>query len=193
MISVPSHIASLLPYQPGKSAEEIEREFGIAGAIKLASNENPLGSSPFAIDAIQHSLSDLAFYPDAGRALRFALADRFVVEAALAVANGRPVPEPVQAAFDRLPVIMQKADALAGQIARAVIDLAEAVSLSGREGERFDAVVTDVDQRGARIQLCSPPVVARIKANGLKAGDELTVQLDSAEPGTRSVLFSVVR
>jgi VacB/RNase II family 3'-5' exoribonuclease len=121
------------------------------------------------------------------------LADRFVVEAALAVANGRPVPEPVQAAFDRLPVIMQKADALAGQIARAVIDLAEAVSLSGREGERFDAVVTDVDQRGARIQLCSPPVVARIKANGLKAGDELTVQLDSAEPGTRSVLFSVVR
>src|SRR5688500_11544600 len=80
MISVPSHIASLLPYQPGKSAEEIEREFGIAGAIKLASNENPLGSSPFAIDAIQHSLSGLAFYPDAGRALRFALADRFVVK-----------------------------------------------------------------------------------------------------------------
>ena len=106
---------------------------------------------------------------------------------------GRPVSEPVQAAFDRLPVIMQNADALAGQIARAVIDLAEAASLSAREGERFDAVVTDVDQRGARIQLCSPPVVARIKANGLKAGDELTVQLDSAEPGTRSVLFSVVR
>lgn len=121
------------------------------------------------------------------------LADRFVVEAALAVANGRPVPAPVQAAFERLPDVMQKADALAGQISRAVIDLAEAVSLLGREGERFDAVVTDVDQRGARIQLCSPPVVARLKSNGMSPGDELTVRLDSAEPATRSVRFSVAR
>lgn len=121
------------------------------------------------------------------------LADRFVVEAALAVANGRPVPEPAQVAFERLPDVMQKADALGGQISRAVIDLAEAATLIGREGDRFDAVVTDVDQRGARIQLCSPPVVARLKTDGLKAGDELTVRLDSAEPATRSVRFSVAR
>ena len=120
------------------------------------------------------------------------LADRFVVEAALAVANGRPVPQPAQVAFERLPDVMQKADALGGQISRAVIDLAEAATLIGREGDRFDAVVTDVDQRGARIQLSSPPVVARIKTDGLKAGDELTVRLDSAEPSTRSVRFSVV-
>ncbi len=45
------------------------------------------------------------------------LADRYVVEAALAVANGRPVPEAVQAAFERLPDVMQKADALAGRSA----------------------------------------------------------------------------
>ena len=120
------------------------------------------------------------------------LADRFVVEAALAVANGRPVPAPAQAAFERLPEVMRKADALGGQISRAVIDLAEAATLVGREGDRFDAVVTDVDQRGARIQLCSPPVVARIKTDGLEAGDELTVRLDGAEPATRSVRFSVV-
>ena len=73
-----------------------------------------------------------------------------------------------------------------------MIDLAEAGTLVGREGDRFDAVVTDVDQRGARIQLCSPPVVARIKTDGLEAGDELTVRLDGAEPATRSVRFSVV-
>ena len=120
------------------------------------------------------------------------LADRFVVEAALAVANGRAVPEPVLAAFDRLPDVMQKADAMAGQIARAVIDLAEAVALKDREGERFDAVVTDSDQRGARIQLCSPPVVVRLKSNDLKPGDELVVRLDSADPVTRSVRFSAV-
>ena len=119
------------------------------------------------------------------------LADRYVVEAALAVANGRPVPEPVRAAFGRLPDVMQKADGLAGQIARAVIDLAEAVTLVGREGEKFEAVVTDVDQRGARIQLCSPPVVARIKADGLAPGAELVVRLDGADPTSRSVRFTV--
>ena len=40
-----------------------------------------------------------------------------------------------------------------------MIDLAEAVALEGREGEEFDAVVTEIDQRGARIQICAPPVV----------------------------------
>jgi histidinol-phosphate aminotransferase len=80
MISVPAHIASLQPYQPGKSAADIEREFGVGGALKLASNENPLGTSPLAIEAIRHTLTDLTVYPDAGRELRFAIADRFVIK-----------------------------------------------------------------------------------------------------------------
>ena len=84
-----------------------------------------------------------------------------------------------------------KADALAGQVGRAIVDLAEAVALEGREGEKFEAVVTDVDQRGARIQLCSSPVVARLKVDGMVAGQELAVRLDSADPATRSVQFSV--
>ena len=80
MISVPTHIASLQPYQPGKSVAEIEREFGIGGALKLASNENPLGTSPLATEAISHAISDLTVYPDGGRELRYAIADRFVVK-----------------------------------------------------------------------------------------------------------------
>ena len=80
MIAVPSHIASLKPYQPGKSIAEVERELGISGSIKLASNENPLGTSPKALEAIVNSLQDLPYYPDAGRALRYALADRFVIK-----------------------------------------------------------------------------------------------------------------
>ena len=120
------------------------------------------------------------------------LADRYVVEAALEIANGRTVPERIQKAFEALPDVMEKADALSGQIAHAVIDLAETVTLQGVEGTNFAAVVTDVDERGARIQLSSPAVVARIKANGLKPGDELTVRLDSADPESRSVRFSVV-
>lgn len=118
------------------------------------------------------------------------LADRYVVEAALAVANGgRPASPDV---FERLPDVMQKADALSGQIAHAVIDLAEAVTLTGCEGETFSAVITDVDDRGARIQLASPPVVARIKANGLTPGQALTVKLEAADPERRIVQFSVV-
>jgi exoribonuclease R len=120
------------------------------------------------------------------------LADRFVVEAALAVANGQPVPDLVTQAFEKLPRAMAKADGLAGQVGRAVIDLAEAVALTGHEGETFDAVVTDTDQRGARIQICSPAVVARIKHDGLIPGDELKVRLDAADPATRTVTFSSV-
>ena len=42
-------IFSLKPYVPGKPVEEVERELGLTGVIKLASNENPLGPSPLAL------------------------------------------------------------------------------------------------------------------------------------------------
>jgi exoribonuclease R len=80
------------------------------------------------------------------------LADRYVVRAALAVANGQPLPAAVTDAFARLPETMARAAARDGQIERAVIDLAEAALLAGREGEAFDAVVTDTGENGERIQ-----------------------------------------
>ncbi len=61
---VPEYIRTLVPYAPGKPIEEVEREFGIANSIKLASNENPLGPSPRAIRAIQERLDQLHLYPD---------------------------------------------------------------------------------------------------------------------------------
>jgi histidinol-phosphate aminotransferase len=64
MESIRSEIRSLEPYVPGKPIEELERELGIAGAIKLASNENPLGPSPFAIAAIQAAAHGVNRYPD---------------------------------------------------------------------------------------------------------------------------------
>src|SRR6185369_7221394 len=85
------------------------------------------------------------------------LADRYVTLAALAVANGRAVPDGVSTAFERLPEVMNKAEAKAGQVDSAVLELAEAVVLMGRVGEHFSGVVTDIDKkRGARIQLCDP-------------------------------------
>ncbi len=60
------HIADLKPYSPGKPVQELERELGIAGAIKLASNENPLGPSPKALNAIKEALGEVHRYPDGG-------------------------------------------------------------------------------------------------------------------------------
>ncbi len=77
---VPPEIAALVPYKPGKPIEELERELGISGAIKLASNENPLGPSPRALEAMHAALANLHRYPDgAGFALRQALAAKFQV------------------------------------------------------------------------------------------------------------------
>ena len=63
-IQVSKGIESLVPYPPGKPIEELERELGITGSIKLASNENPLGPSKKAQKAISKALSTLHRYPD---------------------------------------------------------------------------------------------------------------------------------
>jgi histidinol-phosphate aminotransferase len=74
-------IAGLRPYIPGKPISELERELGITGSIKLASNENPLGPSPKAVAAAQAALAELARYPDGGGfELRAALAERHDVD-----------------------------------------------------------------------------------------------------------------
>src|SRR3569623_1329943 len=52
----PPHVRTLDVYQPGKPVEELERELGITGAIKVASNENPLGPSPRALAYGSHYL-----------------------------------------------------------------------------------------------------------------------------------------
>ena len=120
------------------------------------------------------------------------LADRYVVQAALAVTNGRAVPDAVTAVFETLPKVMARADALAGQIDRAVIDLAEAVMLSSEVGRMFDAVVTNADDRGARIQLSDAPVMARVTATGLAPGDAICVRLTGVDVDKRSVNFERV-
>ncbi len=64
MIKPKPHIENLIPYVPGKPVEELERELGISGAIKIASNENPLGPSPLALKAMEESLGETHRYPD---------------------------------------------------------------------------------------------------------------------------------
>lgn len=75
---VPPHIDSLVPYPPGKPIDELERELGITNSIKLASNENPLGPSPKAVEAVAKALAGLHRYPDgSGYYLRRKLAEKY--------------------------------------------------------------------------------------------------------------------
>jgi histidinol-phosphate aminotransferase len=76
---VPAFIRALDPYVPGKPIEEVERELKVR-AVKLASNENPLGPSPLAVAAAQKALAEANRYPDGGgRYLREKIAGRLGV------------------------------------------------------------------------------------------------------------------
>lgn len=80
MISPPGYITSIKPYVPGKPIEELERELGLKDSVKLASNENPAGPSPLAIEAIKNSTQGLNRYPDGnGYYLKNALSRKFSV------------------------------------------------------------------------------------------------------------------
>jgi len=79
-LRVPEYILDIAPYVPGKPIDELEREYGIKGSIKLASNENPLGPSPKAVEAIGRQIAKLHRYPDgAGHVLLNKLAAKLNV------------------------------------------------------------------------------------------------------------------
>ncbi|NYT40159.1 RNB domain-containing ribonuclease [Sphingomonas sp. R-74633] len=162
-------------------------------ALMLAIRKAGQGASyaPWRGDVLPWHAAVAASYVHATAPLR-RLADRYVIRATLAIMSGQPVPDVVEQAFERLPKVMGRADALGGQIDRAVIDLAEAVMLDGREGETFAAVVTDVDVRGARMQLADLPVVTRIDAPGAAPGTALSVRLVDADPAKRTLRFEAI-
>ena len=77
---LPPWVGRIRPYPPGKPIEEVERELGRT-AVKLASNENPLGPSPKALEAVRGCLDKVAFYPDgSGYSLRAKLARKHGIE-----------------------------------------------------------------------------------------------------------------
>jgi histidinol-phosphate aminotransferase len=74
---VPPYIETLRPYEPGRSIEEVKRTYGVDRVAKLASNENPLGPSPLALEAIARNLQSLNYYPNGGLDLRERLAQEY--------------------------------------------------------------------------------------------------------------------
>lgn len=83
-------VRALSPYVPGKPIDELAREYGLSDIIKLASNENPYGPSPLALQAMQAALAETRLYPDgSGHELKMALARHLQVSnACLTLGNG---------------------------------------------------------------------------------------------------------
>ncbi|WP_072293323.1 histidinol-phosphate transaminase [Nitrosovibrio sp. Nv17] len=88
----PEYIRAIHPYQPGKPISELAREMGVdsGSIIKLASNENPLGTSPLALEAMTRALGETALYPDGnGFELKAALSRRYgVTSGQIVLGNG---------------------------------------------------------------------------------------------------------
>jgi exoribonuclease R len=114
------------------------------------------------------------------------LQDRYVSECCLAAHAGTAVPDWVRAGLPALAEAMQAGNRRAGQVERGVVDLVEALLLSGHEGEVFDAVVVDDDL----LQLQEPAVRARIGEGWPEPGSEVRARLISADVRARKVEFA---
>src|SRR5438445_11625691 len=74
-------VQDLVPYEPGKPVEEVQRDLGLERVVKLASNEGPYGPFPHALEALERASRELNRYPDGGAyRLRAALAGRHGVQ-----------------------------------------------------------------------------------------------------------------
>ena len=76
-IRLPPHIASLTPYKPGKPIADVMAAYGLTDVIKLASNENPLGPSPKAMEAVLRAVPEIHLYPNGGKSVREAIAKKY--------------------------------------------------------------------------------------------------------------------
>ena len=165
------------------------REAAFMAAVRRA---GPRASyAPYREGTVPWHSAMAATYAHATAPLR-RLQDRYVIEAVLQIASGGTVSGELRDAFERLPAVMARAEEKAGQVDRAVLDLAEAAVLQGRQGSRFTAVVTDIDERGARIQLTDLAVVSRVDGHGALPGDTIMVELVSADVAHRQVKFERV-
>ncbi|MFD6894415.1 RNB domain-containing ribonuclease [Rhodococcus sp. NPDC060086] len=119
------------------------------------------------------------------------LSDRYATEVCLAVSAGVEISSHVRDTLPGLPKIMSSSDSLSGKIGRACVDLTEAVVLSSRIGEKFEATVTKdaTDRRDAEVFVESETVIAPC-AGKPREGEHVTVRLTRADPATRMVEFA---
>jgi exoribonuclease R len=111
------------------------------------------------------------------------LGDRFALELALAACEERPPPAWALDALGPLPEALEEGARRQAALDRACVDFVEAMVLRDRVGERFDVVVTEVDEDGcARVQFADPAVLARAEGTGLTAGATAEVEVEGVAP-----------
>ena len=161
-------VQQLVPYQPGKPVEELERELGISDSIKLASNENPLGPGSLALNAISNILPSINYYPDGGG---FVLSDKLAQKHQVHVSNitlgngssdilelvTRAFLTPIHSAvfseysFAVYPIVVQAVGAKAN-VAKAFPESHESMPL----GHDPDALLSQIDKNTRIIFIANP-------------------------------------
>lgn len=117
------------------------------------------------------------------------LGDRFAQEICLALVHDRTPPTWATGALAELPSALARAQQRQQAVDRATTDAVEAATLAHRVGERFEAMVVDVNERSAKVELCDVAVIASIAPDGVRAGQRVRLRLDAADVAARSVQF----
>ena len=154
-------LAGLVPYEPGKPVEEVQRELGLERVVKLASNEGPHGPFPQALEALERAARELNRYPDGGAyRLRAALAERHGVrfeEIAVGAGADALVDGISQAALDPGAEIVCGWPSFPSYVIYALKLGAEPVRVPLRD-ERYDleALLDSVTERTKLVYVCHP-------------------------------------
>jgi exoribonuclease R len=119
------------------------------------------------------------------------LVDRFGLLVCAATCRAEEVPGAVRAALPLLPALMRDADRTARTAERACADAAEAAVLTGREGERFGAVVVDHTENGIEVRLVDLPVLARVAGDRVPLGTTTELRLERADVRSGEVVFTL--
>ena len=183
-LAYPDFIRSLDPAQPRNIAMMTACTTVLRGAGYVAFN----GTLP--AQPMHWPLA--AEYAHATAPLR-RLVDRYVGETCVALCAGQPVPDWVLAALPGLPATMSAADRRASRFERAVLDLAESVTLAAHVGETFDASIVEVQRNDTRqgvVMLRDPAIEAPVSGTtSLPLGASVKVQLVEADPVKRRTQF----
>lgn len=122
------------------------------------------------------------------------LVDRFVLETCAALCAGVGVPDWVRAELDELPRTMAESDRRAKKYERGIVDLTEALVLSGREGDVFTGTVVDVDTKRdrGRFMISEPAVEADVTGGQLPLGQDIQARLTAVDLTTGTTQFTDV-
>lgn len=163
MFNTPDYIRNLKPYVPGKPIEELQREFGLTEIFKIASNENPLGPSPLAVESLRNAMNEIHRYPDVGSViLREKISEKFGIPfESIAVGSGS---ESIMANLLRCylcdgdEIITSEATFIGFQVlAKGRSNITHYVPMS-REDYKFDlnGIIDRVNAKTKIIYLCNP-------------------------------------